>query len=211
MGLATRCCVGRSSNEAIFRTRSSCPTTITDPFVNVAESDMVDAGRLHGYVSHDLAVWRQVDTSYDHTQRYAYTAMLMWGCPHLGYGAHMPQAIHRGVFTEANRAWDHLTEGIDRYGADRYGIDEWSLANNWGRTTPNCFGHHVATAPWDGHNFPINGRGIFDLLRSNSRTSTPRCTAPVSCSMASRRHRRQARTSHVRSSRSSDGWSWIAA
>lgn len=103
------------------------------PIRDVAESDMVDAGRLHGYVSHDLAAWRQVDTSYDHTQRYAYTAMLMWGCPHLGYGAHMPQAIHRGVFTEANRAWDHLTEGIDRYGADRYGIDEWSLANNWGR------------------------------------------------------------------------------
>ena len=103
------------------------------PIVDVPLTDFVDQGRLHGYVSHDLAAWRLAKTSYDHTQRYAYAAMLLWGCPHLGYGSHMPQAIHRGVFAEAHQRWDTLADGIDGYGSDRHGIDEWSLVSNWGR------------------------------------------------------------------------------
>jgi hypothetical protein len=110
------------------------------PIADVPLTDFVDQGRLHGYVSHDLATWRRAKTSYDHTQRYALAAMLLWGYPHLGYGSHMPQAIHRGVFGEANRSWDKLADGIDRLGSDRYGIDEWSLVNNWGRANhPELF------------------------------------------------------------------------
>ena len=123
----------------------SPPTTVTvatetgpEP-VDVDTGEIVDADVVEDVSDEDrdfirdLATWRLAKTSYDHTQRYAYAAMLLWGCPHLGYGSHMPQAIHRGVFAEAHQRWDTLADGIDGYGSDRHGIDEWSLVSNWGR------------------------------------------------------------------------------
>ena len=47
------------------------------------------SGKLRHYVSHDLARWRRLNTSYDGTQLNTWLALAQWDCPHLGYGAHL--------------------------------------------------------------------------------------------------------------------------
>ena len=42
------------------------------------------SGRLRNYVSHDLARWRRLNTSYDGTQLNTWLALAQWDCPHLG-------------------------------------------------------------------------------------------------------------------------------
>lgn len=100
------------------------------PLGPVPLHDFLHGGRMHGYVSHDLATWRQADTDYDLAQRRTYSALLALGAPHLGYGAHMPQVMRTDVWHEAFGQWDRLT----RRGEVTDGlVDEWSLVHNWGR------------------------------------------------------------------------------
>lgn len=101
------------------------------PLTDISPETFVDGGRMHGYVSHDLATWRQADTDYDHAQRRTYSALLALGAPHLGYGAHMPQAMHADVWHDAFAQWDRLT--LTASGAPDGLVDEWSLHHNWGR------------------------------------------------------------------------------
>ncbi|MEZ5382059.1 MAG: hypothetical protein R2754_09735 [Microthrixaceae bacterium] len=91
-------------------------------------------GRLRSYVSHDLARWRRLNTSYDGTQLNTWLALAQWGCPHLGYGAHLPQVMVRDHWVEAFDAWATLSAALDAQGTPLgWRIDEWSLPLNWGR------------------------------------------------------------------------------
>jgi len=92
------------------------------------------SGRLRNYVSHDLARWRRLNTSYDGTQLNTWLALAQWDCPHLGYGSHLPQMMVRDHWIEAFDAWGRLSAATAEAGSPMgWQVDEWSLPLNWGR------------------------------------------------------------------------------
>ena len=92
------------------------------------------SGRLRNYVSHDLARWRRLNTSYDGIQLNTWLALAQWDCPHLGYGAHLPQMIVREHWVEAFDSWAALSQATAAAGHPAgWLVDEWSLPLNWGR------------------------------------------------------------------------------
>lgn len=92
------------------------------------------SGKLRNYVSHDLARWRRLTTSYDGTQLNTWLALAQWDLPHLGYGAHLPQMMIRDHWIEAFDAWGTLSQATADAGHPvAWRVDEWSLPLNWGR------------------------------------------------------------------------------
>ncbi|MEZ5371211.1 MAG: hypothetical protein R2704_00350 [Microthrixaceae bacterium] len=104
------------------------------PLGPIADDFWQRSGRLRSYVSHDLARWRRLDTSYDGTQLNTWLALAQWNCPHLGYGAHLPQLMIRDHWIEAFDTWATLSQSSADAGHPMgWRVDEWSLPLNWGR------------------------------------------------------------------------------
>ena len=93
------------------------------PLRTVGSDFYIDAeGRHRLYYFYDLADWPGRSTSYDAAQHLTFEMLRFVGAPHLAFGAHMPQIIHKDLFARAFETARTVT--------DKFLLCEWSVYGN---------------------------------------------------------------------------------